>query len=87
MLHILNEIFVHSCDTFQLLLRAFASPGTTPILHIDQINLVVQYTRGTCTEIHQHVLLSSEEIIDLLQALNTVLVKAVQPIPLITLIM
>lgn len=74
------------CDTFQFY-WGICFPETTSTLRIDQINLVAQSTRGTCTEIHQHILLSSEEITDLLQAETTVLVKALQTRPAITLIM
>lgn len=56
--------------------------GTISILGVGHINLAVQYTRGACAEIHQRILLSSEEIIDLLQAVNTVLVKAQRHVPL-----
>lgn len=65
------------------LLKTFASWEQPPYsTYCRSDKPVVQYTQGTCTEIHQHILLSSEEIIDLLQAVNTVLVKAHLPVPL-----
>lgn len=75
----LNKIFIRSDDTFQFLLRTFASQDRS-VLRTDEITPVVQCTWGACTEIHHRALLSSVEIIDLLQAENTVLVKAQQPV-------
>lgn len=62
MFHFLNEILSRAVIHLSFI-EYVCFPGATSALHIDHINLVVQYscTRGTSIEIHQRILLSGNQ--------------------------